>query len=110
MIRVMRTCVSLRICVWVPAPRANDARSARTASIWLMDSRTPSSMPIATTCSSCSALANVEVTVSREPASVSSKSNSARMAVISSAGLPSRSANPSVTTNLLGSSTASQTQ
>ena len=107
MTRVMRTWVSLRICFSVPAPAANEAR---TASIWLIDSCRPSSTPIATTCSSCSALANVDVTVSRDPVGVSSKANSARMTGMDSTGLPSRSAKPSVTTNWRGASTLSHTQ
>ncbi len=106
MSRLTRTWVSPRS--WVPVPRsaAKEARSASTASSCPIADRSPSSIPISTSCCIASRLGKWVTLVKRDPVAVGSKVNIIRMLGMLSSGRPSSSAKPSSTSIRRPGSTA----
>ena len=91
-------------------PAANEARSASTASIWVMASVRPSSMPISIRVSRSAREEKYVVVVTREPWAASSKTNTIRVDGSEVWGLPSGAAKPSHTSKPWPGSTASHSQ
>ena len=105
MTRLILTSVSLSISDSVGRLAANEARSASTASIWLIAERIPSTIPISTSFSIVSTLGNFVTLVKREPSFVFSNLNVMRIVGMSSLRRPSSCENPSSTSMTRNGST-----
>jgi hypothetical protein len=110
MMRLTRTCVSLRSWSSVPRPAAKEARSSTTMSICDIADRIPSSIPIPSSCSSSSREPKRVVVTTLEPVPDPENSNRIVMDGMSVLGVPSSEAKPSRTSNELPSSTAVNSQ